>query len=245
MTLLLILIVVGVQHFLNVLSLPWRLNWGALYYKWCEQKVTCVTGGHGLLGLAILIVPMVLIIAVIYSVMLHLLGRVGYAIFTLFLLWYCLDARDLKKQPYPCIGPVNTLGQVYQNLFGPLFWFVVLGPMWLAFYYLVSYFSQYFNDHPSSESKDLQVYAQRVLAVLNWIPLRLFTFSFALVGQFTVVTKVWVSALFSGLDVHLNLIAQCGQIIVKTTEDAVDLVNRVLIMWLVVIALVTIGLILG
>ncbi len=245
MSLLLILIAVGVQRFLQFLSQPLRLDWAGPYYKWCERKIEYVTRGHGLLGIAILIIPVLFVVSIFFSIIYHLLGNVGYAAVSVVLLWYCIDARDLQKQPYPRVGPVNTLAKVYHDLFGMLFWFVVFGPVGLALYYLVHYFNDYMRAHPGSESKELEQYLQTVLAVLDWIPLRLFTFCFALVGHFGVVFKIWVKAIFTGLDPELALISHCGQAVVKTTDDAISLLNRVLIVWLVVIALVTIGLVLG
>lgn len=245
MTLLLVLVATGVQRFLQILSQPFHLDWGGRYYTWCERKIEYVTKGHGLLGFAILVIPMLFVVTVIFTIIYHLLGYIGYSVFSLVLLWYCIDARDLVKQPYPRMGPVNTLGRVYRDLFGMLFWFTVFGPVGLTLYYLITYFNRYFEAHPSSESKELRVYSQKVLAVVDWVPVRLFTFCFALVGQFTEVFKVWIKSMLGGLDPQLNLVSQCGQIVVKTTEDAVSLLNRVLIVWLVVIALVTIGLILG
>jgi len=245
MSLLLILIAVSVQRFLQFLSQPLRLDWSGFYYGWCERKIEYVTKGHGLLGFAILVIPMLFVISIIFSVVFHITGGVGYSALGLLLLWYCIDARDLVKQPYPRLGPVNTLSKVYRDLFGMLFWFVIFGPVGLALYYLVNHFCEYFQANPGSESKNLLNYSQKVLAVLDWVPVRLFTFCFALVGHFGAVFKIWMKSIFAGLDSELSLIPHCGQAVVKTTEDAVNLLNRVLVVWLVVIALVTIGLILG
>jgi membrane protein required for beta-lactamase induction len=245
MTLLLVLIAIGVQRFLQILSQPFHFDWSGRYYSFCERKIEYVTKGHGLLGFAILVIPTLFVVTVVFTIIFHLLGYIGYSVFCLILLWYCIDARDLQKQPYPRIGPVNTLGKVYRDLFAMLFWFTVFGPVGLTLYYLVYYFNQYFHDNPSSESKELYVYSQKVLAVMDWVPERLFTFCFALVGHFGNVFKIWIKSMLGGLDPQLQLVSQCGQAVVKTTEDAVSLLNRVLIVWLVVIALVTIGLILG
>lgn len=245
MSLLLILIAVGVQRLLQFLSQPLRLNWSGVYYKWCESKIEYVTKGHGLLGFAILVIPVLFVVSILYSIAFHLAGNVGYSVLGVVLLWYCIDARDLVKQPYPRLGPVNTLSKVYRDLFSMLFWFAVFGPVGLAFYYLVSHFNDYFKTHQSSESRELLLHSQKVLAVLDWVPVRLFTFCFALVGHFSVVFKVWMKSALAGLDPDLSLIPHCGQPVVKTTDDAIQLLNRVLIVWLVAIALVTIGVVLG
>lgn len=245
MTLLLILIAIGVQRFLQFSSQPFHVDWIGGYYRWCERKIEYVTEGHGLLGFGILVVPMLFIASIIFSIMFHVFGSFGYWVVSLVLFWYCIDARDLVKQPYSGVGPVNLLIEVYRALYGMIFWFTLFGPVGLVLYYVTKSLNSYFQQHLRSEAKELGFYAQRVLAVLDWIPVRLFTLSFALVGHFASVFKLWMKSLLGGFDVEMSLITQCGQAVVNTAEDAIALLNRVLIVWLVVIALVTIGLVLG
>lgn len=245
MTLLLILIAIGVQRFLQFTSQPFQVNWIGGYYSWCERKIEYVTKGHGLLGFAILVVPMLFVASIIFSIIYHVFGGFGYWVVSLVLFWYCIDARDITKQPYPGVGPVALLSEVYLALFGMIFWFTLFGPVGLVLYYVTKFLNGYFQQHPTPEAKELGFYAQRVQAVLDWIPVRLFTLSFALVGHFATVFKIWMKSLLGGFDIELSLVTECGQAVVNTTEDAVGLLNRVLIVWLVVIALVTIGLVLG
>ena len=245
MTLLLMLIAIGVQRFLQFSSQSFQVDWVGGYYRWCERKIEYLTKGHGLLGITVLVVPVLFAVAIVFSIVFHVFGGFGYWVVSLVLFWYCIDARDLSKQPYPGVGPVALLSTVYAALYGMIFWFALFGPVGLVLYYLIKYFRNYFQQHPTAESKELGFYAQRTLAVLDWIPVRLFTLSFALVGQFVTVFKVWMKSVLGGFDSNMRLITECGQLVVNTTEDAVGLLNRVLIIWLVVIALVTIGLVLG
>ncbi len=241
MTLLVIVVAIAVQRYLQFLSATYRWDWMGYYYEWMASKIEYVTKGHGLLGLAILVVPALLVVSMVFALMYHLLGALGYYILSVAIFWYCIDARDIVKQPYKAATPMKLLIKVYQSLFGMIFWFGVFGPVGLTLYYVVLYFRDYLLGRQDAEAKELETYSQSVLSVLDWVPQRLFTLSFALVGHFTVVFKEWVKTLFSGLDPKLALITSCSQAVAKTKEEAISLLSRVLIVWLIVMALITAG----
>ena len=241
MDLLIILIVISAQRFLHVLSVPYRLNWAGHYYDWCASKIEYTTKGHGLLGLAILVVPMLLFGSVVFSMVFHLFGFLGYMLVSLALFWYCTDARDLLKQPYVGLTPLATLTQVFQSLFGTIFWFILFGPMGLLLYYLVHYFKDYLIAREDAESRELELYSQQVGAVLDWVPARLFSLCFALLGHFSMVFKKWFQLALSGLDPHLTIISECAKPVVNTQDEAVSLIDRSLAAWLIIIALITLS----
>lgn len=241
MTLLVILVAISLQRFLHVPSIPYRLDWAGHYYDWCARKIEYMTRGHGLLGVAILIVPMLLLGSVVLSMVFHLFGFLGYTLVSLALFWYCTDARDLLKQPYVSLTPTDTLIHVSQSLFGPIFWFFLFGPMGLLFYYLVHYFKDYLVARQDAESRELELYSEQVTAILDWVPARLFSFCFALLGHFSLIFKKWFQLAFVGLDPKLTIIAECAEPVVSTQDEAVSLIDRTLAAWLIVIALITIS----
>ena len=245
MTLLALLIPILLQRYLQFLSEPYRFDWMGHYYNWMANKIEYVTKGHGLLGLAILIVPILLVAAFVFAMAFHLMGMLGYLIVAIAAVWYCIDARDLSKQPLAAGTPVQTLETTYRSLYGIIFWFAVWGPVGLVLYYSAHYFQRYLLDRQDAESKELEAYAQKVLAALDWIPVRLFTFTFALVGHFGSVFKEWLRVLKGGLDVRLSIITECAKPIVTSQQEAISLLNRTLIVWLVVVALVTAGMLVG
>lgn len=245
MTWFIVIVVISIQRFLNKLSEPIRVDWAGRYQRCCLDKVLRLAKGQGVWAVLLFVAPALLIMAFLDALIFHFFGRTGYALFGGLLLWYTIDARDLKKQPEFRLDPFNTLTLVYRTLFAPLFWFIIFGPLCLVLYYLVSYFDRHFQLSPSSETEVLALSTQRVLAILDWMPVRLFTFSFALVGQFTAVFKIWIKQVMTGPDVQLSLIFDCAQPIIHVIDDAIDLLNRVLVVWLAALTLVTIGFILG
>lgn len=246
MALLMILIATSAQRFLQILSVPYRPDWATGYYDWMAKRIDYISKGHGLLGLAILVVPILLMISIIFSIVFHIFGIVGYAALSLILLWYCMDARDLVKDPLEDQQtPQQLLQTVYRALFGLVFWYALFGPVGVSLYYVVMLFCQCLSAHDDVQSKEISVHAQKVLAVLDWVPVRLFTLSFALVGSFSSVFKVWMKQALNGLDPQLQIISQCAEPIIREQEDAISLLNRVLVLWLIVIALVTLGQMMG
>ncbi len=241
MTLLVLLVAIGIQHYLHLLSAPYRIDWMGHYYNWMVLKIEYVTKGHGLLGLAILLVPILLAVSLVLAVTGHLFNKLGYYIVCIIIFWYSTDARDYRKSDEDDSSYPNILVHSYQFLFSRIFWFGISGPVGLTFYYVIFYFRDHLLNRQDTESQELEFYSQKLLSVCDWIPVRLFTLCFALVGHFPVVFSEWTASLFEGLDSKLTMITHCSQSIVKTRAEAASLLNRVLVVWLVAIGLLTIG----
>jgi len=267
MTLIIILIAIVVQRFLKFNSYSRQLNWATGYFHWMNSKVKQVTAGHGLLGLAILVVPIVLIAAMIFGIAYGIFGRLGTGILQLALVWYCLDARDIRKEPYDSATSQSLLLASYQNLFAILFWYGLFGPVGLVLYISILHLSRVIpktitsSDDTTQEqevvvaqqnSVSLHEYLVKTQGILDWIPVRLLGLSFALVGSFGAVFKLWLQKLFHGVSDPQTLVVEWGQAALKAESTAgqpldstIDLIDRSLLIWLVVILLLTVGIILG
>ena len=121
------------------------------------------------------------------------------------------------------------------------------------------------DDASLSEESDtsLNRCMNKILGVLDWVPVRLVGLSYALVGHFGSVFKSWLKKLLQGVSNTQELVAEWGMIALKqagtpdistsTTQaapntqqaEAITLIDRSLIVWLVVILLVTFGFLLG
>lgn len=234
MILILILAVIGVQRYLNMSSVAYQLPWFSVYHQWMRSKITQAAQPNWQ-GLLILALPLLLIAMMLFGFVSRLFGNVGYYALGLLMLWYCIDARDFSAYP-DTPSPTDLLVSAYRSLFGYLFWFALCGPLGLILYYIVSILYQKMGDRAE---------VRMLLSILDWIPMRLLAFSFALVGHFSSVFSVWVKQFSKGLSHGDAIIVSCGQLVTKSREDAVNLLNRVLIVWLVVIGLVTLGVLFG
>lgn len=240
MAFLIIIIGLGVQWYLSLYSRPYQYDWFGPYFSWMQEKLPIITTGHGLAGLLLLVLPLVLGVSIIFSLVYHLLGTFGYFVLSAALFWYCLDVGDLRNRAVVLTD--EQLVYVYRWLFGVLFWFFVFGPVGLTLYVTVSSFK---NKLTNSDElgKDVLRYCVLAEGVLDWIPVRLLGFSFALVGHFSTVFKSWSHYLLSPVQSETAVLSTW---MTEALEGAVDSTNtivlqRSLLVWLVVMALFSLG----
>lgn len=258
MNIIVVLVCLGLQRYLHLNSFSHQVNWLTPYYQKLRESVPLVHQGHGMLGLAIIVVPVLVVVSLFFTLMFHLTTIVGYYLCSIALLWYCIDGRDYSKEPLKPNTADNLLQSSYKNLFAILFWFFLLGPVGLALYVTVKELNKVLAEHPEESAMNLAKWSATTLSALDWVPVRLLGLSFALVGSFGAVFKLWVKQLVTGLQDGVRHVVEWGQAAIapasehvggeasKTTvNDAVALVDRGLLVWLVVMALITVGVIFG
>lgn len=139
----------------------------------------------------------------------------------------------------------------FEQIFAVLFWFIVLGPFGAVLYRI---FDLLYKESIADGSlyTDFADCTRQIKNGLEWIPARLLSLSYSLVGNFMKSFTLFIKEIFGGLDTNENLIKRCG---LSTVELAVEdeqhamgdeeisivlaLVNRALILWLVVVAVLT------
>lgn len=133
-------------------------------------------------------------------------------------------------------------------LFAVIFWYVVSGPAGAVVYAATRAFADLAhtpeNSHPTA--------AQKIQMLLDWIPARLTALSYALVGHFG-YTFAYLRRNFARLMPSGKLSYQAGLAAMEQDENnllladyeenqaALDLVNRGLMVWIVIIALCTLA----
>src|SRR5690242_17087435 len=90
----------------------------------------------------------------------------------------------------------------HQRIFSVLFWFVVLGPFGAVLYRLI--------ESVNTQMLTGATLAGRVKALLDWIPVRLEAFLFALGGHFTAVFACWKRDVLSGPRYNDKILTECG-----------------------------------
>ena len=104
----------------------------------------------------------------------------------------------------------HLLWQAYQSFFAVIFWYFLLGPGAALAYRLLALTM----DH--SRQPALQTLAGQLRHAMDWLPVRVMTVSFALVGNFVAVTRVMLHEL---LDWHVS----AGHLVVKVGRVADDI----------------------
>lgn len=94
------------------------------------------------------------------------------------------------------------------QLIAVLFWFVILGPVGAVLYRLTDIISQIANRADEELGFDKAVVILRQL--LEWIPARILSFVYALVGNFNEVITVWMQYVGQGLASSDKMLFFCG-----------------------------------
>lgn len=133
-----------------------------------------------------------------------------------------------------------------QELFAPLFWLVLFGPVASLFYYLVRCCDEQIL------APEVGRFARRLRSGLDWVPSRALAISFALAGDFLSVWKYLQLSFGQGRSGIATFVAEAGQLaerslLNQTLETPIDMVRhlahmeslcqRVLGLWIVVMVL--------
>ena len=139
----------------------------------------------------------------------------------------------------------------FEQLFAGLFWFIIAGIYGLSTYFVIALLSKNAAKFDSSYTELARI-ATKIRDVFDWIPSRLVGLSYSLVGNFNKgfgychknlwsgFTEVKKFAVDAGL-ATLNLDTSAVKATPKENYDALDLINRALIVWLVALSLVLLG----
>jgi AmpE protein len=226
------------------------------------------------LVLSVIVLPFLLMIGMLQHLFTGVWGGSLQFIISFVVLLYCLGPDNLWVQAYHCINQLNkqdpaainhartTFGMAstdnpqtfhrafvraifvaaHQRIFAVFFWFVLLGPVGAVAYRIIESIST----QPISSAK----IAAQIKGVLDWLPIRLTTFIFALGGHFNSVFAYWKSEALTGPDTNEQFLTECGIAALDVVEnnqlpetglaeqEALALIDRVFIIGLLLIAIV-------
>src|SRR3990167_35495 len=117
MSFIVILACLSAQWFLNLSSAMYELHWAGKYIAWMRHQFTKLMQGHAIFGLLLLVLPIVIVVSLIFTLVYHLLGHVGYLILSLLLLWYCTDIAVLRQLPAATTTTSDLFLKSYQKIF--------------------------------------------------------------------------------------------------------------------------------
>ena len=251
-------------HWHHVRHWRWFLN----YERWLGVRMRALPAALILLVIAL---PPLLIVGAIQYLLADWWWGIPEFIFSVIVLLYCLGPDNLWVQAYNCTNAVAkdgpaAMGAVqaafgvtatenstvfhqafiraiflasHQRIFSVLFWFVLLGPFGAVLYRLIeSVNTQMLTD---------ATLAGRVKALLDWIPVRLEAFLFALGGHFTAVFACWKRDVLTGPRYNDKILTECGMAAIDADrlpeasvaeKEALALIDRAFIIGLVILAMV-------
>lgn len=253
MKIIVLLICLGVQRFLNIqFSLP-QFDWFKLYRDLIKSFLPANLQ-QGIVGLLITVLP----VAIIVWLLGMLLGGVmiAYLILSVVVMFVCLDGRDLGAQmkaymsgdasgqaeadalaskitgdATPADGPAKARAitnaiffQGLHHVFGVVFWYLILGLFGAITYFLVHYIASNAKK-ADSDLAPLGESANMVQAILDWIPVRLLGLSFAIVGSSGDVIKQVTKNLVGALSKESRLAEVFGLAALKADSDKPETAN--------------------
>lgn len=158
-----------------------------------------------------------------------------------------------------------VLLQSHHRLFAVVFWFAILGATGAILYRLAWVLAQPRSDGEETEPTLFRASARHLLAILDWLPIRLLALSYALAGSFDEAIHEWGAApeaehdlfdsnyeLLQGValgalrperyqDEELSGLDVPGRVDVGAVRAARSLVMRSAMLWGIVVALFTLG----
>lgn len=232
----------------------------ASYYHLLKSKIIHLQGWVCILFLIIL--P-VIVFAIIYWLLCGLLyGFVGILI-SVAILWFCLGSFrvDLTSQTsFTYEDIVAVFKGANQRFLAVILWFFILGPIGALLYRLTDYFAAILATEAEDDEHEYTKELLHVcLAWFNWLPIRIHSLIYSLAGDFTGSFPFWLSHVLTGIAGNDSLQARNAMTAlgVKSAEGiealenmtfdqthinaARQLVDRVLIIELVIIAIFTLG----
>lgn len=247
MSFIVVLICLSVQWFLKFSGADYQLHWADPYCRWMQQRITSLTNGQGWIAVILLVIPIVLVSSLVFTLVYHGLGRLGYLILSLALLWYCLDVRCLQR----AADVPQLFLTSYQRIFALLFWYFIFGPVGLILYVVVNTVRLHVEAQSVEESMRQTVLPDliKTQGILDWVPIRLLGLTFALAGHFSAVFSRWIAELFQPISINQHQVVAWGEAALQSDStnlsEAISFVQRVLVIWLVMMALVSLGFWLG
>ncbi len=252
MTLTIVLLCLAVQRWLQFDSATRQFDWFGHYLAWLKQRYGNQSFWPHLGGVCLIILPAWVIYILVATLIYHAIGMIAYYVLTLVVFWYCVDARSLQLHTASGERLQPVLANTYQHLFAMIFWLFLLGSSGVVLYTLVLLLDDALESKMDEKSVALRGFTLKVEAVLDWVPLRLMGLSYALVGHFTPAFQYWYQHLWTGLNYTKEEATTCaflaaglkdasGSVNEHQLREMNHLVNRALLVWLVVIALFTIG----
>lgn len=139
-----------------------------------------------------------------------------------------------------------------ERLFGVLFWFIALGPFGAVIYFLIVTLRD-FAAAPNSAFVELLTPINTAFGIVNWLPVRAIGLGYALMGYFMAAftyirknfskgiyqtTEFAIQVGFSALNMeHIDVVYADAE----ENQEAMALIDRATYLWIVFIALITLG----
>lgn len=280
MKLIVILICLSLQRYVNING-SFSQAWFGFYLKLLKPLFVKL---NKWLSLTAIVLPVIIVLALIHFILLWKLSDLSYVILAAFILFICLDAKELQRMLSPYFAGmdnndhqsarnvVQPLAEEFseplpddaaklsrtvtnliflktsQSIFTVLFWFALCDIYGAIFYYMIFLTRKLAH---KMDGENLAEAATQVQNVMDWVPARLVGISCALAGHFMTAFTYFYKNIFLGLKENKTFVTNCGLAALDTNQDspsniaenrnALSLIDRTIIIWLIATLLITLG----
>ena len=105
--------------------------------------------------------------------------------------WRGTPAQELTPAAITRVAIELALIASHRHVFGPIAWFLVLGPAGPVAYRLSALVADAWSSHADSDSAEFRAFAEQFFFWYDWVPARLTAASFAIVGNFEDAVYCW------------------------------------------------------
>lgn len=273
MTLLVTFIALLIERFFDWTHLR-QWIWFEAYLNVVAKKFPNLSG---MLLFVLGVLPPLILVAILQFSLQGVLYGLLSLIFQVLIVLYCFGPANFWADAFVCInaiqhGPSAEIRERVQTTFGltlkkfshprllekmfvashkrifaVLFWYFILGPIGAFLYRSTDLAAQTKPTQPIDPMKDV---AKIFNKCLDWLPVRIFTFLFALGGHFVKVLAIWRDHVATSYTYNDVLITKCGLAALvhdrtqkeepqQDEQDAIALIDRTLIIVLVLLAIIT------
>jgi len=121
------------------------------------------------------------------------------------------DCGTLSASEVARLTIEGALAVSHRNVFGPVFWFVLLpGPTGLVLYWVARFLANHWGQRQDPDFGRFGEFSGKAFAALDWLPARATAVSFALVGDFADALDCWRSQAASWRDPALGVVLASG-----------------------------------
>jgi len=244
MHLIIILLSLALEHFYPHLSHLRKDNFLVSIQAWWAKYFSGTSLWRPSLAVVLGLVPIIVLIILVRLLLASLLfGFLGY-IFDVIVLWYLLrNEEKTASDNEEIVGDYQSalFWRAHEQRFAILFWYCVLGIWAAALYRLLTVLQEHAQPEDNPYHFALPVIAQWH-GVLAWLPARVTALSYALVGNFVPAFSCWQQQAWQRGE-SFQLLINCGEAALDEREDSAAqlLIKRASLLWLLVLALMTIG----
>ncbi len=251
MTFLVVLIALLIERFLNCSHLR-NWHWYSFRERFIEKKLP---NSSPYLQLALVWLPPAIVVGIVQLLLRGWLHESILFLFELAIVIYCIGPRNLwvdSTVKTPISDDASTLpepaflGHVFvqanSRVFGLIFWYAIFGPVAAVLYRTITMLAL---EPAEGNTCVYGALAKKVHAIIDWIPVRVFTFGFSLAGHFVRTLAVWRKQVKLPPENNEIILIDCGLAALGSEADvamdksAISLVDRVFVITLVVIALLS------